>query len=78
MSRFGDLVRGKAAAPAPQPVVEEAPVVEEETEVKVALEELSKDELEVYGRSKGLELDKRRSKAKMIEELVELEESEEE
>lgn len=80
MSKFGDLIRGVSApapkvevAPAPEPVVEEAPVVEEDA-VKVVLEELSKDELEAYGRDLGVELDKRHSKKKMIEELKEIEE----
>ena len=72
------------AAPAPEPVVEEAPVAEEapvveeapaveEDAVHVALEELSKDELEAYGRELGVELDKRHSKKKLIEELKEIE-----
>jgi len=88
MSKFGDLIRGKIqnkvsalkveAAPAPEPVVEEAPVAEEapaveEEAVKVALEELSKDELEAYGRELGVELDKRHSKKALIKELEELE-----
>jgi len=89
MSRFKDLLKGKTPAPAPkveavrapEPVVEEvveapAPVLEvEETEeeVKVALEELTKDELEVYGRELGVELDKRHSKKALIKELEELE-----
>ena len=79
MSKFGDLIRGVSAlapkveaAPAPEPVVEEAPAVEEEA-VKVALEELSKDELEAYGRELGVELDKRHSKKTLIKELEELE-----
>ena len=89
MGRFKDLLKGKTPAPAPkveavrapEPVVEEvveapAPVLEvEETEeeVKVALEELTKDELEVYGRELGVELDKRHSKKALIKELEELE-----
>lgn len=87
MSKFGDLLRGVSspspkveAAPAPEPVVEEvveAPAPEEEeteTEVEVVLEELTKDELEVYGRERlGVELDKRHSKAKLVEELKDLE-----
>ena len=79
MSKFGDLIRGVSApapkvevAPAPEPVVEEAPAVEEDA-VHVALEELSKDELEAYGRTLGVELDKRHSKKKLIEELKEIE-----
>jgi len=68
MSRFGDLLRGGApapkveAAPAPEPVKEETPV----------LEEMSKDELEELGRERGVELDKRHSKKKLIAELEEL------
>ena len=88
MGRFKDLLKGKTpapapkveAAPAPEPVVEEvveapAPVLEveeKEDEVKVVLEELTKDELEVYGREHGIELDRRRSKKKLIAELEEL------
>lgn len=81
MSKFGDLIRGGGApapkaAPAPEPVeVESSPVVgEDETDpVMDALEELTKDELEVYGRELGIELDKRHSKSKLIEELHEAE-----
>ena len=82
MGRFKDLLKGKKAAPAPapkveaapapEPVVEEAPAAEEDA-VKVALEELSKDELEAYGRDLGVELDKRHSKKTLIKELQELE-----
>ena len=79
MSKFGDLIRGVSApapkveaAPAPEPVVEEV-VVEAPVE-ETALEELSKDELEAYGRELGVELDKRHSKKKLIEELKEIEE----
>ena len=83
MSRFGDLLGGKKAAPAPapEPVVEETPapepVVEEEVvelipyESDVSLHEMSKDELEEYGRIVGIELDKRHSKKRLIRELEE-------
>ena len=83
MSKFGDLMRGgapaPAPAPAPEPVVEASapePVVEasepvvEETPV---LEDMSKKELEKYGRTLGIELDRRHSKASLIEELKEAE-----
>lgn len=79
------------AAPAPEPIeVESSPIVgedetgydelieeelEETSPVVEALEALSKDELEVYGRELGIELDKRRSKSKLIEELHEAEKS---
>ena len=74
MSKFGDLIRGVKAeptptpAPAPEPVVEE--VVEEEAPI---LEDMSKKELEEYGRTLGIELDRRHKKEDLIEELKEAE-----
>ena len=76
MSKFGDLIRGvkaeptpaPAPAPAPEPVVEE--VVEEEAPT---LEDMSKKELEEYGRTLGIELDRRHKKEDLIEELKEAE-----
>ena len=76
MSKFGDLIRGIKAeptpaptpAPAPEPVVEE--VVEEEAPT---LEDMSKKELEEYGRTLGIELDRRHKKEDLIEELKEAE-----
>ena len=79
MSRFGDLIHGK---PTTTPVVE-TPVVEEAPVVDTApasvedpvdpepldLWNLSKDELEDYGRTIGIELDRRHSKSKLIKEL---------
>ena len=79
MSKFGDLIGGK---PAQEPVVE-TPVVEEAPVVDTApasvedpvdpepldLWSLSKDELEDYGRTIGIELDRRHSKSKLIKEL---------
>ena len=81
MSKFGDLIRGGAPAPtpapAPEPVVEvtERPDLGEDTTSyeEVVLEDMSKDELEEYGRTLGIELDKRRSKETLIEELREAE-----
>ena len=81
MSRFGDLLRGGApapkveAAPAPEPVVEEVvEVSEEETyESDVSLYDMSKKELEDYGRTLGIELDRRHKKEDLIEELKEAE-----
>ena len=81
MSRFGDLLRGGApapkveAAPAPEPVVEEVvEVSEEETyESDVSLYDMSKKELEEYGRTLGIELDRRHKKEDLIEELREAE-----
>ncbi len=80
MSKFGDLLKGGApapkveAAPAPEPVVEEVvEVSEEETyESDVSLYDMSKKELEEYGRTMGVELDRRRSKDALIDELKEV------
>tara|TARA_A200000159_G_scaffold66795_1_gene61775 strand:- start:693 stop:962 length:270 start_codon:yes stop_codon:yes gene_type:complete len=83
MSRFGDLLRGGPpapkveAAPVPEPVVEERPDLgsdetqyeEEIAETDVSLENMTKKELEEYGRTLGIELDRRHSKASLIEEL---------
>ena len=79
MSRFGDLIHGKTDT---TPVVE-TPVVEEEPVVDTApasvedpvdpepldLWSLSKDELEDYGRTIGIELDRRLSKNKLVKQL---------
>lgn len=77
MSRFGDLIRGKSTpSPAPEPVVE-APAVEEEVvellpyESDVSLHDMSKKELEEYGRTVGIELDRRHSKDRLVKELEE-------
>ena len=80
MSRFGDLKRGKkpapapAPTPAPEPVVEEILVTPEEEVLTEAspLEQMSKNELEEYGRELGVELDKRHSKKRLISELEEV------
>ena len=74
MSKFGDLIKGKASTPAPvvekvAPVVEETPV-EETTDVH--LESMSKKQLESYGRTLGIELDRRHSKKDLIKELKEV------
>lgn len=60
----------------PTPVVE-APVAEEEVaellsyESDVSLHEMTKDELEEYGRTVGIELDKRHSRKRLVQELEE-------
>lgn len=74
MSRFGDLLGGQKPAPAPEPVVEEVLVTPEEEVLTEAspLEEMSKDELEEYGRELGVELDKRHSKKRLISEIEEV------
>jgi len=98
MSRFGDLLGGKKAAPAPapapEPVVEEtvevaeSPIVEEDTtnyeevieeevvetfpyESDVSIKDMSKKELEEYGRTVGIELDRRHSRKRLVQELEE-------
>ena len=85
MSRFGDLLGGKKAAPAPdpvaapEPVVEVVevvvevpdPVVEEEVVEEPHFENMSKRQLESYGREHGIELDRRHSHKKLVEELKE-------
>jgi hypothetical protein len=64
-----------AEAIAPDPIVVEEP--EEESietftyESDVSIDEMSKDELEEYGRTVGIELDKRHSHRKMVKELKE-------
>ena len=95
MSRFGDLIGGKKAAPAPAPepvvepvveepvVVAESPIVDEDTtnyeevieeevyESDVSLHDMSKKELEDYGRTVGIELDRRHSRKRLVQELEE-------
>ena len=78
MSRFGDLLAGNVSTPVPEPVVEEAPPRPEE-EVAAVIErsevnfsKMSKKELESYGRTLGIELDRRHSKSKLIKELKEV------
>ncbi len=84
MSKFGDLIAGVSGEPvvaasapvveeAPAPVVEEAPRPEEEVADTIAapinFESMTKDELEDYGRTVGIELDRRHNKKKLIKEL---------
>ena len=71
MSRFGDLLSGESVTP---PVVDTAPssvepVEEEQYESDVSFQDMSKDELEDYGRTVGIELDRRHNKKKLIQEL---------
>ena len=64
-----------AVVTAPAPVVEEVPRPEEEVADTIAtstnFESMTKDELEDYGRTVGIELDRRHSKRKLIRELEE-------
>tara|TARA_Y100000992_G_scaffold287932_1_gene241185 strand:+ start:633 stop:920 length:288 start_codon:yes stop_codon:yes gene_type:complete len=70
------------ATPVPEPVVEESPVVVEnpdesddieatKPDPEVELKDMTKKELEEYGRTIGVELDRRRSKETLIGELRE-------
>ena len=70
MSKFGDLL-GVTPKPAakPEPVVEETPV---KKTAEVSLESMSKKELESYGRTVGVELDRRHSKKDLVKELKEV------
>ncbi len=68
MTRFGDLMGGNVTPPTPPvPIEPEPDVVEEEGQVD--LDSLSKVELEEYGRTIGIELDRRHNKKKLIREL---------
>ena len=78
MSKFGDLINGTAAVETVETsIVEEAPVVdtapasvEDPVEPEpLDLWSLSKDELEDYGRTIGIELDRRLSKNKLVKQL---------
>ena len=80
MSKFGDLINGSGTVETVEtPVVEEVPVVDTapaSVEDPVDPEPidfgvLSKDELEDYGRTIGIELDRRHSKKKLINQLEE-------
>lgn len=75
MSHFGDLIGGKQT-PKPAPVAVSAPVVEEappkvEVQEEVNLSSMSKRELELYGRTIGIELDRRLSKSKLVKQVKE-------
>jgi len=85
MSRFGDLLGGKTPAPAPAEPAQPTPVAvpsepaeenvseptQEVFESDVSIDEMSKNELEEYGRTVGIELDRRHSRKKLIKELKE-------
>ena len=67
MSHFGDLI-GKSSSKKQPAVIKSEPVVEEKT---LDFDKMSKSELELYGRTIGIELDRRHSKTKLIKELEE-------
>ena len=73
MSHFGDLLAGKTPKTEVPKPVEEAPRPEEVIADAISEEkdfsDMSKEELEEYGRTVGIELDRRHSKSKLIKEL---------
>ena len=81
MTRFSDLLKTNEVHSAYEDVVEASstPVVEEpprpEEEIADAFSDekdfhdMSKEELEIYGRTIGIELDRRHNKSKLIKEL---------
>jgi hypothetical protein len=74
MSKFGDLINGvQPVETVETPVVEETPVVDTAPasveEPTIDFKSMTKDELEDYGRTIGIELDRRHSKSKLIKEL---------
>ena len=60
MSKFGDLINGNTTGE----TVKETPAPKKD------LKKQSKVELEEYGRTVGIELDRRKSKDKLIQELI--------
>ena len=77
MSKFGDLIGGittevkTEVQPTVEPVVDTTPASVEEpvNPEPLNLWNLSKDELEDYGRTIGIELDRRHNKSKLIKQL---------
>ena len=73
MSHFGDLISGKTLKTEVPKPVEEAPRSEEVIADAISDEkefsDMSKEELEEYGRTVGIELDRRHNKSKLIKEL---------
>ena len=64
MSRFGDLLGGTS-----EPVVDTSPSSYEPAEETKGFGDMSKVELEEYGRTIGIELDRRQGKGKLIKQL---------
>ena len=75
MSKFGDLINGINTSESVKEYdvtitgIEESPVVEKESNPDI--HSMSKDELEDYGRTIGIELDRRHNKKKLVRELQE-------
>ena len=72
MSHFGDLIRGGKQTPevAPPAPVDTTPASVEPDE-EVNFNTMTKIELEKFGRTIGIELDRRRTKDVLIEQLLE-------
>ena len=75
MSKFGDLINGINTSESVKEYdvtitgIEESPVVEKKSNPDIY--SMSKDELEDYGRTIGIELDRRHNKKKLVRELQE-------
>ena len=73
MSHFGDLLAGKTPKTEIPKPVEEAPrpeeVIADAISEEKSFSDMSKEELEEYGRTVGIELDRRHNKSKLIKEL---------
>ena len=78
MSMFGRMIGNTPASPTPPaPAVVETPPAEavQPDDVEVALEtdlsikDMNKNELEAYGRTVGIELDRRLSRKKLVRQL---------
>ena len=67
MSHFGDLI-GVSSSKKQPTIVEPEPVIEKKS---LDFDKMSKSELELYGRTIGIELDRRHSKVKLIKQLEE-------
>lgn len=72
MTRFGDLLKGSVSTNSvEEPVVDTAPASVEDpvNPEPLNLWNLSKEELEDYGRTIGIELDRRHNKSKLVKQL---------
>ena len=74
MSMFGRMIGKPQPSTPPDPVeVEPTPVVSDDVEVALeadlSIKDMNKDELEAYGRTVGIELDRRHSRKKLMREL---------
>jgi len=68
MSIFAKMMAGESA---PEPSIEETSDDLEEValEADISIKDMTKNELEIYGRTVGIELDRRHSRKKLIKEL---------